>query len=235
MRVVFLQHDPGSRPGLLGDALVDRGATVERLAMAPSIHDATFTGPLPVVGDHDLVVPLGAIWSVYDTARLSSWIDRELAWLGDLDRAGVPVLGVCFGGQALAAAHGGTVEPMGTMDIGWSTVTSTDPHRIPAGPWMQWHGDRFLPPPDATVLATSSVGVQAFTLRRNLGLQFHPEVTTDIVGHWMDLGGPHADAAAEAAGTSRTEVLADTSAQRDRARADIDTILDWWLPTVDLG
>lgn len=235
MRVLFLQHDPGSDPGLVGADLAARGATIEALPMASSIGDPTWHDDFPTVGDHDLVVPLGAIWSVYDVEGLSSWIERELAWLRALDDAGVPVLGICFGGQALARAHGGRVEAMTANDIGFGTVTPVDGAAIPAGPWMQWHGDHFVPPDDATVLATADVGIQAFTLRANLGLQFHPEVTSDIIAHWVSLGGPAAHDAAAAAGTSVDELVAEADRHRDRASHDITRMLDWWLPTVGLA
>lgn len=235
MRVLFLQHDPGARPGLVGEALAARGATVQTLSMATSIEDPTWHGEFPPVGTYDLLIPLGAIWSVYDTAGLGTWIGRELAWLREGDAVGVPVLGICFGGQALAMAHGGSVTAMGDVDLGFSSIEPVDPARIPPGPWMQWHTDRLAPPPDAEVLATSRFGVQAFTLRRNLAVQFHPEVTRDIVAEWASLGGAAASAAAAAAGTTIEQVLADAREQRARARADIDTILDWWLPSVGLG
>jgi hypothetical protein len=64
-------------------------------------------------------------------------------------------------------------------------VRSTDPDLVPEGPWFQWHFDSFTVPPGATAIAESDVGPQAFVAGRSLGLQFHPEVTTEIMDDWV--------------------------------------------------
>ena len=43
----------------------------------------------------------------------------------------------------------------------------------------------FTAPPGARVVAETDVGVQAFVAGRSLGLQFHPEVTTQIMDDWV--------------------------------------------------
>jgi GMP synthase-like glutamine amidotransferase len=232
VRALFLQHDPGSKPGLVGAALERRGFTVEGLEMADSIHDATWHGAFPDPTEYELVVPLGAIYSLYDRAVVGSWIDRELALLQRADELGVPVLGICFGGQALAAAHGGRVEAAPRPEIGWISVDTDDPELVPPGPWMQWHTDRFTVPPGATELARNEVGPQAFQLRRNLALQFHPEVDEAAVTAWTDMGGPAAEQAAAAAGTTVEAVLAGCREHRDRAAADVDRLVERFLTDV---
>ena len=99
--------------------------------------------------------------------------------------ADVPVLGVCFGGQLLARAIGGHVYRSDDSEIGWLPIHSTDPEFVPEGPWFQWHFDTFTLPSTATVVADSAVGPQAFVVGRSLGLQFHPEVTTEIMDEWV--------------------------------------------------
>ena len=97
----------------------------------------------------------------------------------------VPVLGLCFGGQMLARVLGGEVFRGTLSEIGWLPVRSKDPDLVPEGPWFQWHFDSFTVPPGVTAIAESDVGPQAFVAGRSLGLQFHPEVTTEIMDDWV--------------------------------------------------
>ena len=69
-------------------------------------------------------------------------------------------------------------------EVGWVTVETRDPDRLPAGPWMAWHEDGFTLPPLAYELASNAFGVQAFCHCRHLAVQFHPEVTPAIVADW---------------------------------------------------
>ena len=45
-----------------------------------------------------------------------------------------------------------------------------------AGAWTQWHYDRFVAPAEAVEVGPQRRRPQAFVLRRNLAVQFHPEV-----------------------------------------------------------
>src|SRR5581483_7392197 len=97
------RHHEEDSAGFIGAAFEARGARLD-----PWLFPAG--GSLPDPGEFAHLVVLGAIWSVTDTRPERAWIATELAWLRDADRAGVPVLGICFGAQALAAALGGRVE-----------------------------------------------------------------------------------------------------------------------------
>ncbi|MFA9432757.1 type 1 glutamine amidotransferase [Egicoccus sp. AB-alg2] len=233
MRALFIQHDPGSQPGLVGRALAERGFELELLPIGGSIHDATYHGPFPRAREFDLLVPLGAIWSVYDHRAVGTWIQRELDLLREADREAVPVLGICFGGQALAAAHGGEVKAADQAEIGFTSVRTEAPQLVPPGPWMQWHHDVFTVPDGGEELARNEVGPQAFRLRRNLGLQFHPEVDADIVASWLEMGGAAAHADLQAAtGADLDTLLAIAAAERERCERDVATLVDGFLAEV---
>ncbi|HEY2166923.1 MAG TPA: glutamine-hydrolyzing GMP synthase [Jatrophihabitantaceae bacterium] len=99
--------------------------------------------------------------------------------------AGVPVLGICYGFQAMAQALGGDVAHTGGSEFGRSTLTVSAPgvllRGLPASQqvWMS-HGDAVrTPPPGFTVTATTAgAPVAAFedAARGFAGVQFHPEV-----------------------------------------------------------
>src|SRR5215470_9995387 len=138
MRVVVIRHHEEDSAGFIGDAFAARGADL-------STHLFPKEGSLPDLAGLAHIVMLGSTSSVYDDGEAQAWIEEDLAWLRRADAAGVPVLGICFGAQLLAAAFGGTVEPAGSEEIGWVTIDSADPGLIPPGPWLEFHHDRCVP------------------------------------------------------------------------------------------
>ena len=215
MHVTVVRHHAEDSPGLIAEAFEARGARL-------TTHLFPDGGALPPLAGADHIIVLGAIPSVYDDGPNRGWIAEELAWLRRVDEAGVPVLGICFGAQALCAAFGGEVEAAARKEIGWTMVESFDPDLIPAGPWLQFHGDRCLPPPQAKILAVNEIGVQAFSIGRHLAVQFHPEVDGPQLRRWLDGGGR---AEAERAGQDPDAFLAETVAQEPAARERADRLV----------
>jgi GMP synthase-like glutamine amidotransferase len=215
MRVVVVRHHEEDSAGFIGAAFEARGATLSTLLYPKE-------GALPDTAGVAHIVILGATSSVYDEGEARAWIRDELTWLRRADAAGVPVLGICFGGQLLAAAFGGAVEHAGRHEIGWVTIDSADPELVPPGPWMEFHHDRCQPPAGATVLARNDLGVQAFRFGRHLGVQFHPEVDGDQFRLWLDAGG-RAEIAAN--GQDPDEMLAQTIAEAPHASARADQLV----------
>ncbi|WP_028049978.1 glutamine-hydrolyzing GMP synthase [Cellulomonas sp. URHD0024] len=108
-----------------------------------------------------------------------------------LFEAGVPVLGICYGFQAMAAALGGTVAQTGQREYGGTAVSVTSAGTVLSGSpenqtvWMS-HGDAVHAAPEGfEVLATSAGSpVAAFEdrTRRLFGVQWHPEVKHSPLG-----------------------------------------------------
>lgn len=202
MRALFIKHDHYSPSGLVGEAFAGLGYEIAEFNVVPSERYrspcVTVTFPDPTA--YDAVVAFGAIWSVYDDAAIGTWIGDEIEFTRTAIAAGVPVLGICFGGQMLATAVGGRVERAPSPEIGWTPISRTAPSPlIPPGPWFEWHYDRFLLPSGVPSLAATDLGggelggaghvSQAFTTGRSLGLQFHPEVTETVLDAWLSEGG----------------------------------------------
>ena len=127
MRVLFVQQDHMSPTGPVGEAFTDHGFDVQEFMVVPEehFHEPSVTAAFPDPLAFDAIVPMGAAWSVYDHDRIGTWIGEELDFLRRAHGAGVPVLGICFGGQALAAALGGMVVRAGRPEIGWTTVETS--------------------------------------------------------------------------------------------------------------
>jgi GMP synthase-like glutamine amidotransferase len=218
MRVLFVQQDHVSPPGPIGDAFVEHGFDVHELLVVPQehFHRPAVTVDFPDPTGFDAIVPMGAPWSVYDHERIGSWVRDEIDFLRSAVDAGVPVLGICFGGQALAAALGGAVIPAAEPEIGWVEIATQRPDLVEAGPWFQWHGDRWVLPDGMAAIAESAVAEQAFVSGRCLGVQFHPELTPAMLEGWLSNGG---DAHATALGVD-VDALRDETAERAGAACE---------------
>jgi GMP synthase (glutamine-hydrolysing) len=102
--------------------------------------------------------------------------------------AGVPVLGICYGEQAMARQLGGTVEGGHHREFGRAEVEVTKPSALHDGVWEVgqrypvWmsHGDRVTKPPKGFVAtgtsANAPIAMIADEARRFYATQFHLEV-----------------------------------------------------------
>ncbi|CAN5315634.1 type 1 glutamine amidotransferase [soil metagenome] len=176
LRALILQHEEPSPPGHVTEWLAGHDADVETFRIDIDDRDVDPTG-------YDLIVSLGSEFAAFDDSK--PFVFREARLMRTAIDADVPVLGLCFGGQMLARVLGGEVFRGTESEIGWLPVRSQDRELIPDGPWFQWHFDSFTLPPGATQIAESEIGPQAFVAGRSLGLQFHPEVTTQIMDDWV--------------------------------------------------
>jgi GMP synthase (glutamine-hydrolysing) len=128
---------------------------------------------------------------------------------GDTPRApqavfelGVPVLGICYGMQTMAAQLGGGVENSRTREFGYAEVRARGHSRLLSGiedrrnseghglldVWMS-HGDGVTRLPEGFKVIASNASTPIAGLadesRGFYGLQFHPEVTHTLQGKAM--------------------------------------------------
>lgn len=96
---------------------------------------------------------------------------------------GLPVLGICYGMQALTHTLGGRVSPSAKREYGSAPIeVLADDPLLPERSYQVWmsHGDRIEEtPPGFDVLARSPhspIAVMADRDRQRYGIQFHPEV-----------------------------------------------------------
>ena len=135
---------------------------------------------MPGVEDFDRLIVMGGPMSVHDEAEYP-WLVEEKRLIAAAIREGKKVLGICLGAQLIAEVCGGRVYRNPEKEIGFwpvSWIGDADEELV-----FHWHGETFDLPPGAELLASSDVCVnQAFGIGdRVLGIQFHPEVTPEIV------------------------------------------------------
>jgi GMP synthase-like glutamine amidotransferase len=219
LRALVVQHEQPTPGGYVNQWLDERGAEqdVFRIDVEDRDRDAS---------DYDLIVSLGSEFAAFDDSI--PWLGREKKLFLDAAEHEVPVLGICFGGQLLARVHGGRSYRGEQSEIGWLPVRSRDTSLVPEGPWFQWHFDTFTPPPGAKLIADSPVGPQAFAIGRSLGLQFHPEVTTDIMDAWVKVYRHELDQE----GVDPDRLLKRTYELAERSRAAAWRLFDGFLDRV---
>ena len=165
------------------------------------------------------------------------YVRAELDWMPRVMAAGVPLLGICLGGQMVARTLGATVgpDPDGLYEFGYYPIEPVDgaaeelaldgtlnvAHR---------HGEAFTIPAGARRLARRDVFEnQAFRYGATTwGVQFHPEVNDRVLGRWLDCDPPPEDL--ERSGAQTVAVQHAKHARHHRAMHDwLGRFLALWL------
>lgn len=187
-QVLAVVHQETSDPGYVGQVLRSRGYALD--IRCPAIGQA-----LPAsLENHEAVIVFGGPMSANDDNTLP-FIRTELDWLPLALASQRPFLGICLGAQLLARVLGAKVAPheAGMMEIGYFPITPTDAGQSYFNRSMSvyhWHREGFALPADAVLLAQGEAFPnQAYRYGdRAYGVQFHPEMTKDIVDRWTTQG-----------------------------------------------
>lgn len=182
----IIQNDPEVPPGNIVENL-------EALGVAYLIQHPYGGNPLPEQRDISALIVLGGAMGANDDVR-HPFLHGLKIFIRKAVTAGIPYLGICLGGQLLAAAFGAQVvsnrwEEMGSLPVELLSEGLSDPlfegisQRFMT---FQWHNDSFDVPGDGVLLVSSPVCAhQAFRIGSSAwGTQFHPEVTEKIIRDW---------------------------------------------------
>jgi GMP synthase-like glutamine amidotransferase len=178
MRVACLHHLEQPFLGLAEAPLRAAGLEIDERNLAGG-------DPLPRLDEVDAILTFGGDQSAVGP---DPELVPEIELLRQAVGAGVPVLGICLGGQMLARALGAQVRQAPRRTVAWHALEPLDDDPLLAGPMLglHWNEDVFdLPPGAVEVLGPRREGVEAFRHGETAwGVQFHPEVGGDILDDW---------------------------------------------------
>ena len=186
MKVLAFRHVPFEGVGHIGPVLQARSIDLEYADLYRE--DAAS----PDISAYAGLIFLGGPMSANDPLP---YLERERALIVQAAGRGQPLLGICLGSQLIARTLGGDVHRNGAKEIGWFDVHFTEAAAEDSlfagirGPEtvFHWHGDTWELPPGAQRLALSQAcRNQAFRAGSNIyGLQFHLEVTPEMIADWQ--------------------------------------------------
>lgn len=228
-RALVIAHEADGPGGQVAVRLAERGFEIDTHVVSNGAPNDSV--PFPAFSDYDLIAIMGSIRSLTNKPEIDNWVHDELDLIRAAHETDQPILGVCFGGQLIAEALGGSVELSPATEIGWHELRDSPGQTNPAGPgpWMEWHHDRIVAPPEATVLAETETATQLFTIGKMVGTQFHPEVDFAHVDHWLSTAD---DDYLGQYGQDRNVILAEMQANEARNIEQCHAFVDWFLDSV---
>jgi GMP synthase-like glutamine amidotransferase len=185
-RVLILQHVWENPEGQIGTILRSYDIAHEVVCVE--------TEPLPDPTAYAAIVAFGGTQHVYQEEKYP-YFEREKALIRQAVEQNIPLLGICLGGQLLASALGAVVKQHSLTEIGFFDIPFTEAGKndplLQGLPGYQkvfhWHEDTFDLPASGVLLATNEyTDNQAFRYgRRAYGLQYHIEVTLEMLDTWL--------------------------------------------------
>jgi len=221
MNVLIIKHVDAEGPGLIEYCLAHEKISYKVLNLKPNVH-------FPKLDGFTHIIILGGPMNVYEENRYPFLKDEDL-FIKEAIQRRKTILGICLGAQLIVKALGAKVFKAPMKEIGWYDVSLTksgsqDPvfSNLPKTfPVFQWHEDTFEIPNRAKLIATStSIPLQAFRYGENVyGLQFHLEVTEEMIKEWMktyeeELKGPQPPLFSKLKILTDTEIKIETYTRR---------------------
>ena len=185
--VRIFRHVACEGPGYLGTFLNQHNVPFEIICIDDGIS-------VPKnLNDISGLVFMGGGMNVTDPLQ---WVNEEKELIRKAIDKNIPVMGICLGAQLMSAALGGEITHDPNMEIGWHKVKA-DIKNID-NEWLKelpenftpfhWHADTFTIPKEATVLLHSKCRMnQAFSINNSIAMQFHLEMTIEMVEEWVRL------------------------------------------------
>ncbi|MEI7433124.1 MAG: type 1 glutamine amidotransferase [Methanomicrobiales archaeon] len=179
--IALYQHGAGEPPGYILGLIRERNLEYKIIPMFE-------TGEVPGGINATHMVFLGGQMSVNDNKEYP-WLLQEKQLIREAIKSGTPVLGICLGAQLIASALGKKVFRC-QEERGWCGIRKNLPPCFPMPgknlTVFQWHGENFeLPDGSLLVYRGDLVQNQMFTFGSATGVQFHPEVTEEIIHDWF--------------------------------------------------
>jgi len=172
-----------------------------------------------------------------NVAEPERWMLQEMEIIRQAKQESIPVLGICLGAQLMSKALGGRIWQADSVEVGWHQVQLLDAAKNNS--WFngldqvidvfQWHAHNFSAPPGTIELATSDcTPCQAFTYGDNLAVQFHLEMTVDIIKVLVDKFASDLEGQTDCA-QSRQQILQDIEQHCEQTFQVADQLLLSWL------
>jgi len=184
MKFLVLQHINIEHPGIFRKFMKEDNIQLDTVELDEN-------EKIPNLDKYDAMIVMGG--------PMDTWQEKIFPWL-KMEKENIhnfvsikknPYLGLCLGAQLLSEAVGGKVRKMKIPEIGVLDISINNDKSIFNGlnknlKALQWHSYEVCNlPENAKILASSSVcGVQAFSIEKAFGLQFHVEQTNETVPQW---------------------------------------------------
>ncbi|HBO85277.1 MAG TPA: GMP synthase [Deltaproteobacteria bacterium] len=188
--MLVIQHVEHEGLGIIDDLLVKRG-------LKPDFVKTFRKDSVPkTIDGYSALIVMGGPMGVYE-ADIYPFISDEIFLIKDGLRKNIPMLGICLGAQLIVKALGSDVYKGKKKEIGWYKISLTNDGKMDElfnglpdeFTVFQWHGDTFDIPDGCRCLASSDLFPnQIIKAGKNVySLQFHLEVTGDMVKEWIDV------------------------------------------------